>query len=74
MSCSQLRVDRPYRCDAVAGEIVPSLRERERYCLKDGGCAACPTFSAYKVCGMAIEPGAYYAIWAPLDEDVRAAS
>ncbi len=49
------------RCHAVAGGVVPSHHQRERYCRTDQP-DRCPTFDEYVRAGQLTEDR-YYSIW-----------
>jgi hypothetical protein len=61
MPCPYFRGDPDCRCAAVSGEIVPSLHERERFCMSS--CDRCPTFLARQQAGEPILEDHYYDLW-----------
>jgi hypothetical protein len=58
-----LEEGRTVRCNAVDGELIPSLHERERYCRSDRNHASCPTFQVYQVNRRRLALKEYYALW-----------
>jgi len=62
MACGFFDDGRLTRCSAVAGLLIPSLHERERYCRSDEH-QACPTFKLYQLHGAPVSQEAYYAQW-----------
>ncbi len=64
MACPKLEEGSLCRCAAVRGFVVPSLHERERFCLTDGW-PRCPTFVASAAYHAPLPEEAYYAIWLP---------
>jgi hypothetical protein len=64
MACEFFDGARLARCLAVAGLLIPTHHERERYCRGDGS-AACPTYRLYQVGGRPVSQEAYYALWLP---------
>lgn len=64
MACRHFEEGALCRCSAVRGLLVPSLYERERYCLSDEP-HRCPTFRARAVREEALPEEVYYAIWLP---------
>jgi hypothetical protein len=63
MACEWLEEGRRVRCNAVDGELIPSLHERERYCRSERNYASCPTFQLYQVSCRRVAQEEYYAIW-----------
>jgi len=61
MPCPLFDDGRNARCHAVAGGVVPSLHERERYCRTDLP-DQCPTLIEYARAGQLTEER-YYSIW-----------
>jgi hypothetical protein len=64
MACRFFDDARLARCTAVAGLLVPTHHERERYCRTDGE-EACPTYRLYQLRGGPLSQDAYYALWLP---------
>lgn len=62
MACECFDDGRLPRCTAVAGLLIPTLHERERYCRTDGG-SECPTYKLYQLRGAPLPQDAYYALW-----------
>jgi hypothetical protein len=67
MPCGHFEEGRLCRCTAVRGLLVPSLYERERYCLSDNP-NRCPTFRARALRDDALPEEVYYALWLPWAE------
>jgi hypothetical protein len=73
MGCELFDDGRLARCNAVAGLLIPSHHERERYCRSDEN-RTCPTYRLYQVRGTPLPQDVYYALWVapapqpPLDE------
>jgi hypothetical protein len=63
MACECLEEGRKVRCNAVDGELIPSLHERERYCRADANWASCPTFQLRAREHRRIAQEEYYALW-----------
>jgi hypothetical protein len=64
MACGYFEAGRLCRCAAVRGLLVPSLYERERYCLSDDP-TRCPTLRARARRDDALPEEVYYALWLP---------
>lgn len=64
MACEFFDDGRLVRCAAVAGLLIPSHHERERYCRTDGN-IACPTYQLHRLRGGPLPQEAYYALWLP---------
>lgn len=64
MACEHFENATLCRCRAVGGLLVPSLFERERYCLSDEP-ARCPTFATRALRGETLPEEVYYALWLP---------
>jgi hypothetical protein len=62
MACQFFDDGRLARCAAVAGLLIPSHYERERYCRSDES-AACPTYKLYQLRRAPVPQEAYYALW-----------
>lgn len=62
MACELFDDGKLARCTAVAGLLIPSHHERERYCRSDGS-ADCPTFQLYQLRRAPLPQDAYYALW-----------
>jgi hypothetical protein len=62
MACECFDEQRLARCTAVAGTLVPTHHERERYCRGDGK-HDCPTYRLYQLRGARLSQDAYYALW-----------
>ncbi len=65
MACEHFEEGRITRCRAVAGTLIPSHHERERYC-RAADPSRCPTrtlFDRLRVGPLPQE--AYYALWVP---------
>ncbi len=55
----------PYQsCRAVAGFHIPTLFERERYCVA-GDQTLCPTFQLYSIRKRPLTDQEYLSLWAP---------
>jgi len=67
MPCGHFEGGRLCRCTAVRGLLVPSLYERERYCLSEQP-ERCPTFRARALRDDALPEEVYYALWLPWAE------
>ncbi len=68
MACELFDDGRLARCNAVAGLLIPSHHERERYCRSDEN-RDCPTYRLYQVRGTPLPQEVYYALWvAPAPE------
>ena len=63
MACECLEEGRRVCCNAVDGELIPSLHERERYCRHDSNWASCPTFQLRAREHRRIAQEEYYALW-----------
>lgn len=61
MTCRYFEDGALCRCRAVRGLLVPSLHERERYCLSDP--ARCPTRRLRDLAGQSIDEESYYDLW-----------
>jgi hypothetical protein len=48
----------------VAGTLIPSHHERERYC-RGAASRECPTFKLFQIAGAPVSQQAYYALWLP---------
>ena len=68
MPCSFFVPEPACRCAAVAGAVIPSIYERERFCRSDEGCKHCPTFQAFEARGEKIPQEIYYQLWLPTEE------
>ncbi len=64
MACELFDDGRLARCNAVAGLLIPSHHERERYCRSDEN-HACPTYRLYQLRGTQLPQEVYYALWVP---------
>lgn len=62
MPCPNFVDDRLCRCMAVTGLLVPSVHERERFCLTSSS-ENCPTFRASEERGRPISLQQYYSLW-----------
>jgi hypothetical protein len=63
MACEWLEEGRKVCCQAVDGELIPSLHERERYCRHPSNWASCPTFQLRAREQRRIAQEEYYALW-----------
>jgi hypothetical protein len=63
MACECLEEGRRVRCNAVDGELIPSLHEREQYCRSDQNHASCPTFQLYQLRRRRLAQEEYYQLW-----------
>ena len=63
MACQCLEDGRNVRCNAVSGELIPSLHEREHYCRSNTNYATCPTFQLYRRVARQLAQEEYYALW-----------
>jgi hypothetical protein len=64
MACACFEEGRVTRCLAVAGTLIPSHHERERYC-RGGASRECPTFKLFEIRREPVSQEAYYALWLP---------
>ncbi len=65
MACEHFEDGRITRCRAVAGTLIPSHHERERYC-RAADPSRCPTRTLYQRLRVGPLPQeAYYALWVP---------
>jgi hypothetical protein len=64
MACELFDEGRLARCAAVAGLLIPSHHEREKYCRTDEN-RDCPTRKMYQLRGGPLPQEAYYALWVP---------
>jgi hypothetical protein len=62
MACELFDDGRLARCTAVAGLLIPSHHERERYCRTDGS-RDCPTFKLYQLRRAPLPQDVYYSLW-----------
>jgi hypothetical protein len=62
MACELFDDGRLARCTAVAGLLIPSHHERERYCRTDGS-SDCPTFRLYQLRRAPLPQDVYYSLW-----------
>jgi hypothetical protein len=62
MACELFEAGRRPLCRAVAGTLIPSVFERERYCCSDGS-LACPTRRLYHVARAPLSQETYFALW-----------
>jgi hypothetical protein len=65
MACRYFEEGRLCRCAAVRGLVVPSLHERERFCLGDEP-DRCPTLRLRERRDEALPEEVYYALWLPM--------
>jgi hypothetical protein len=52
----------------VAGVLIPSIYERERFCRQEAGFKRCPTFRAYSARRAQLSQDIYYSLWLPTVE------
>jgi hypothetical protein len=64
MACELFQGGSQARCLAVAGTLIPSIYERERYCRSEES-PSCPTYRLYHLRGRPLPQEAYYALWMP---------
>ncbi len=64
MACPRFEDHALCHCTAVAGSVVPSVHERERWCLTENW-ARCPTYRARALRASPLPEEAYYEIWLP---------
>ena len=65
MACPHFVDDRLCRCCAVAGLLIPSVYERERFCRGDESFHSCPTFCAFAKRQSKLPQEVYYSFWLP---------
>ncbi|HZS35203.1 MAG TPA: hypothetical protein VFF06_00175 [Polyangia bacterium] len=71
MACEHFEDGRGARCRAVAGTLIPSHHERERYC-RGADSASCPTRRLFERLRIGPLPQeAYYSLWVPFAETPR---
>ncbi len=64
MACEFFEDERLARCRAVAGILIPSHYERERYC-RTNTFERCPTRRVYQIRRSPLSEEAYLALWLP---------
>lgn len=64
MPCPRFEEGALCRCTAVAGFVVPSLHERERFCRTDHS-LRCPTRAARERRSEPLKESEYWALWLP---------
>ena len=64
MACGHFVSGPLCRCEAVRGFLVPSLHERERFCLSDEP-ERCPTWRARAGRDAPLPEEVYWALWLP---------
>lgn len=64
MACEHFEQGRVARCRAVAGTLIPSHFERERYCTSDDS-TSCPTLRLYALRRGPLPQKDYWALWVP---------
>ena len=69
MPCSFFVPEPACRCAAVAGAVIPSIYERERFCRAEQGFLRCPTFRAQAARGGNLAERDYYALWMTTDAE-----
>jgi hypothetical protein len=62
MSCPLLQPGRIPRCDAVEGELIPTLHERERFCYTREF-MQCPTMRQMLRAHRRLREDEYFALW-----------
>jgi hypothetical protein len=73
MPCPLFDDRRPTRCTAVRGCLIPSLHERERWCVTDGW-ARCPTYRTRAQREEALPEEVYWTLWLPWTRASRQAA
>jgi hypothetical protein len=68
MSCPLLRRDGIPRCDAVEGELTPTLHEREQFCCTSEF-THCPTLREMLRAHRRLREDEYFALWLPPQHD-----
>jgi hypothetical protein len=63
VACRHYSDRRQANCAAVRGGVIPSLFERERFCLGGGAERVCPTYRLCEERGAPISAEQYFALW-----------